>query len=129
MKILGIDFGLSKIGLAMAEDGFVEPIITLRNQSKFIQKIARFCEENKIEKVVVGVSEGLVGNRAKSFAQELAARCGLAVDFQDETLTTKEAVAKMIAIGRGKKARKQKEDAYAAACILEEYLAERRKNV
>lgn len=129
MKILGIDFGLRKIGLAIAEDGFIQPIKTLGDPSKFVKEVAKICQENKIALIVIGISEGIIAKRAKAFADKLAKLVDLPLDFQDETLTTQEAIAKMIAIGKGKKARRELEDAYAAACILEEYLAERRGNV
>ncbi len=129
MKILGIDFGLRKIGLALAEDGFIKPLKTLSGPSKFIEKIAKICQENKVEQIVIGISEGTIADKAKVFADNLAEVVGLSIYFQDETLTTQEAIAKMIAIGKRKKVRREQEDAYAAACILEEYLAERRGNV
>jgi len=47
---------------------------------------------------------------------------GLPVFYQDESLTSKEAIAKMIEIGKGKKFRKEKEDAFAAALILQDWL-------
>lgn len=129
MKILGIDFGLRKIGLAIAEDGFIEPIRTLSDPSKFIGKIAMICQENEVEQIVIGISEGTIAGKAKVFADNLAEIVYLPINFQDETLTTQGAIARMIAIGKRKKARREQEDAYAAACILEEYLAERRGNV
>jgi len=129
MKILGIDFGLKKIGLAIAEDGFVQPIKTLGRPSKFVKEVTKICQENEIALIVIGISEGVIAKRAKVFAGKLAELAGLPLDFQDETLTTQEAIAKMITIGKRKKARRELEDAYAAACILEEYLAERRGNV
>jgi len=46
------------------------------------------------------------------------------VAFQDETLTSRSALAKMIAAGKKRQFRRQKEDAAAAALILESYLEE-----
>jgi len=129
MKTLGIDFGLKKIGVAVGFEDLIEPRGTFREPTRFVEEIARLCQEEEIEKIVIGVTEGLIANKAAEFVAKLKKQMNIPVDFQDETLTTKEAVARMVAIGRGKKARRQEEDAYAAACILEEYLARRRANV
>ena len=129
MKLLGIDFGLAKIGLAIAEENFAYPFGVVRRCGKFISKIAQICKENQIEKIIVGLPQGRLEEEAKRFAKEISWETGIPVDFQDETLTTREAIAKMIAGGKKRKKRKELEDAFAAACILQEFLEERRESV
>ncbi len=51
-------------------------------------------------------------------------KTGLPVYFQDETLTSKEAIAKMIAGGKKRKFRQKKQDMIAATIILESFLEE-----
>ena len=122
MKILGIDYGLVKIGLAVAEDGLVQPLGVIQNDQRGFAKINRLIEEKEIEKVVIGVSQGKIGQKAKEYGQKMVHFRGFKVAFQDETLTTKEAIGKMIEVGKKKKYRQGKEDAFAAAIILETYL-------
>ncbi len=122
MRVLGVDFGLAKIGLAMADNGLVQPIGVMRNHQKTLVKIVQLIEQEKIERIVMGVSEGKIGQKAKEYGKKLGEITGLEVVFQDETLTTKEAIAKMIETGKKKKYRQENEDAFAAAIILQTYL-------
>lgn len=122
MKILGIDFGIAKIGLALADDGLAQPIGVVKNYQKTLTKIAQLVGEERVEKIVIGVSEGKIGQRARKYGRQLGKVTGIKVLFQDETLTTKEAIAKMIEAGKKKKYRQEKEDAFAAAIILQAFL-------
>lgn len=117
MNLLGIDFGEKKIGLALATGPLAEPIgiIDIRNWELGIKRI---CQEQEIEKIILGISEGKMAEKTKKFAQELGEIIGLPIEFQDETLTTNEAVVKMREIGK----RVKDEDAISAALILQAYL-------
>ncbi|KPJ70484.1 hypothetical protein AMJ51_01730 [Microgenomates bacterium DG_75] len=122
MRILGIDFGLAKIGLAIADDGLAQPLGVVKNGQPALAKIARLVGQEQIEKIVIGVSEGKIGQKTRKYGEWLKTMTGVKVVFQDETLTTKEAIAKMIEAGKKKKYRQEKEDAFAAAIILQAYL-------
>jgi len=122
MRILGIDFGIAKIGLAIADNGLPQPIGVIKNHQKTLTKIAQLAEQKKIERIIIGVSDGKIGQRAREYGKQLEKITGIKVFFQNETLTTKEAIAKMIEAGKKKKYRQEKEDAFAAAIILQAYL-------
>lgn len=122
MRILGIDYGLRKIGLAISEDNLVEPLLVVSNQLSIFGKIARICQKYSVKKIIVGLPESGIIDKIKHFAGELAKITGLPVVFQDEVLTSKEAIAKMIEAGRKRKFRRQKEDAVAAAIILQSWI-------
>ena len=81
--------------------------------------VKTFKREEEIDKIIVGISEGKSGARAKKFGQKLAEITDLPVEFADETLTTHDALAKMRTVA---KKWKGKSDAIAAALILENYL-------
>ena len=128
MKLLGIDFGTKKIGLAIAENDLVEPLGIISAQggsasggkfSNWESQIGQICQIEGVEKIVVGISEGKSGQRAKVFAKKLARATDLPVELTDETLTTRQALAKMKTVG---KKWKDKPDAIAAALILQQYL-------
>jgi len=151
-KILGIDYGRKKIGLAIGETGtgLVEPIDVLpsakfkrqsfgklradlfepersRSQSRRPERrrmgqIAKLCQDNDIKVVVVGITGGEIDEEIKSFGEKLKKKTGLAVDFFDETLTTLDAQKILGQIGRNKKYKKTMEDAIAAAVMLKSYL-------
>ena len=117
MRLLGIDYGDKKIGLAISEGLLAEPIEVVPVQ-RGVSQILRICHENRIEKIVVGISEGIMAEKSREFAKMLGKATGLSVELWDETLTTQEAVDKMRQLGKKKK----DEDAISAALILQAYL-------
>jgi len=119
MNLLGIDFGEKKIGLALATGPLAEPIGVIKN-SKLKSQISKLCQDHGIEKIVIGISEGTMAEKTKKFSQELAEIMGLPIEFQDETLTTNEAIVKMKEAG--KKIKNIYEDSFSAALILQSYL-------
>jgi len=118
MKLLGIDYGRKKIGVAISFGKLSEPlqVIRYKDYSKMIDHIKRIIEKQKIEKVVVGVSEGEMAEESKKFAKEFNA------ETFDETLSSHDAITMSIASGMGRKRRKEMEDAFAASIMLQNYI-------
>jgi len=118
MKTLGIDYGRSKIGVAIGIGSFAEPlkVIHADSFSDAIQKLEKEIETEKPDKIIVGISEGEMAEESKKFAEKLGA-----VTF-DETLTSKDAQKLSIEAGINRTKRHQMEDAYAASIILQNYL-------
>ncbi|PIS13966.1 Holliday junction resolvase RuvX [Candidatus Shapirobacteria bacterium CG09_land_8_20_14_0_10_47_13] len=123
MKILGIDYGRKKIGLAVSEGILATPLTVIR-ENQPLAALKKICLDQQITEIVIGLPESGIVEEIKLFAKELSAITGLKVAFQDETLTSRSALAKMIAAGKKRQFRRQKEDAAAAALILESYLEE-----
>jgi putative Holliday junction resolvase len=129
MRLLGIDYGKSKVGLALGDDitkmafGFK----TIKNQGleKLIKEMKKIIEEEDIDLVVVGKPLNMQGKEEipkdlREFFNELKALNS--VVWQDERLTTKqaEAMAKTIP---GKPIKfKELDDKLAAMVILQSYL-------
>jgi len=126
MRILAIDYGLRRIGLATTNGVLPYPWGVIVNNIKGIKTINTLCKTHQIEKLVIGLPEGKLASKVKNFGQSLSQKTSLPVEFQDETLTTQESIAKMVEAGKKRKVRKQKQDAFAAALILQKYL---QKNV
>lgn len=105
------------MGLAMSEGPLAEPLGIISAQN-WESEIRRIVTEQKIEKIVLGLSEGEMGEKQKAFAQKLNEKLGLPVEFQEEILTTYDALSKMKEAGKPM----QNEDAIAAALILQAYL-------
>ena len=118
MKILGIDYGRKKIGLAVSEGVLTEPwkVLRVNNLNDSIQKIEKEIEIEKPDRVVVGVSEGEMGEESKKFAEKIRA------ETFDETLSTHSAqeLSREAKISRNN--RKNLEDAYAASVMLQNFL-------
>ena len=121
MRILGIDYGLKKIGLAISEGELAEPLGVVKVSSIKYQVLS-ICQKEKVEKIVVGISEGKMAEKQRKFGRELAKITSLPVEFQDESLTSQDAIAKMIQAGKRRKFRRQFQDAVAAAIILQSWL-------
>ena len=68
--ILGIDYGLKKIGLALAEGNLAEPLSVIKTDLS-TKKIVNLCQENKVDKIVVGLPEGKIVSQVKKFAEKL----------------------------------------------------------
>jgi len=121
MRLLGIDYGRKRIGLALSDGGLVKPLKVIFNNAQTIEEIARICQQEEIEKVIMGISEELK-KEILFFGDKLEKKMNRLIVFEDETLTTKVSIAKMIRASTKQKMRKKKIDAVAAAQILEEYI-------
>ena len=123
MRILGIDYGRNKIGMAVGETEtkLVEPLGTVRSRSPILS-IKEIVTRKKVEKVVMGVPGGKMEEEIRRFGDNLRKGTGLPVEFFDETLTTQDAQKALMVGGGRRKARREREDAIAAAIMLELYL-------
>lgn len=136
MKILAVDLGLKRTGLAMcdAQERLASPIGTIEewDLSRLAERIAAVAAEQGAERLVVGHPRNMDGSRgesakrAESFAKTLAEKTGLPTELWDERMTTVSAIGYLNQTDvRGKK-RKQVVDTVAATIILEDYLQSRR---
>lgn len=122
--ILGIDFGLKKVGLAAAEGPIAEPLEVVRysDKQKLFEKIEQIIKKRSVSKIVIGISEGEMATLARSFGSKIQTKTKLPVVFFDETLSTQDAIRASIQAGVGPKKRKSLEDAFAASVILQNYI-------
>ena len=134
MKLLAIDYGEKRAGLALADtaDGIAFPRETLANTGRkaLMADLLHIVEEEQVDAVVLGLpatrdgAETPLIRQIKNFAHELE-RTGLAVHFMDETLSSFEAEEDLRAAGlRGDRLKKAL-DSQAAARILESFLRSR----
>jgi len=124
MRILAIDYGKRKTGLALATSAIAEPLFVIRhdNESELLAKLDRAIQQEEIDEIVLGISSGKMGKQQERFGELLKTKFKLPVHFQDESLTTKLSQELSIEAGIKQKKRKLKEDAYSAAIILQRYL-------
>jgi putative Holliday junction resolvase len=123
MKVLGIDYGRKKVGVALgdSEIQMAEPL-AVWSKPEVSPKILDLIPKNKIGKIIIGLPSGRLDNEIKEFGQKLQRQTGLPVEFFDETLTTQDAQKLLIKSQKKRKFRQEMEDAYAAALMLESYL-------
>ncbi|HEY7112319.1 MAG TPA: Holliday junction resolvase RuvX [Thermoanaerobaculia bacterium] len=127
MRILAVDFGEKRIGLATSDASgtLATPRRTLerRDDARAAADIARFCREEEVELVVFGLprspdgAESPFASRIRSFARKFGAESSLPVAFHEETLTSNEA-SRRVPPGSPREAL----DREAAAVLLEDYL-------
>lgn len=132
MKIMGIDYGDARTGIAISDllCSIVgsTTVIHSHNQDKTLEQIKKLIEENQVCQIVMGLPknmDGTEGPRAelcRAFAQRVEEACGLPVALWDERRTTVEAHNILSAHNYHGKKRKNTVDAVAAALILEGYL-------
>lgn len=121
MKYLGVDFGLRKIGLAISEGMIATPfkVIHVNSQQDATRKILEIAKRENINKIIVGVPESGVRDTILKVVKKL--RADFEVEEVEEHLSSKNAKSTMINLGIAKKKREE-EDAYSAAIILQDYL-------
>ena len=129
MAILGFDYGLARIGVAIAQNGEITPLLTLDATSDFWPEIIILCDKYDPQKLVVGLPRNLEGNDtkqtklARQFARHLELKSHLPVDLQDEALSSVEA-QKRLDPNLSLPKQKRQLDQIAAVIILEDYLRE-----
>lgn len=87
-KVLGIDYGTTRIGLAIARGPLAEPLTIIPNDQLSIAKIQQIIEREQIEQVVLGLSENQMAEKTKTFATSLKSATHLPLEFVDETLSS-----------------------------------------
>ncbi len=132
MRILAIDLGEKRIGLALSDclgitaQGLTT--IVVQNGSNINQKIMDIIREKKVDKLVFGLPRnmnGTLGPQAKKvqdFAQKLRRMSNLPIDFEDERLSTVRAEQVLLEADTSRAKRKKVIDCLSAVIILQSYL-------
>ena len=132
MKIMSVDFGDARTGLAMCDKTeFLASPIGVVHEKRFehaVEKVAAAAIENKAEAVIVGLplnmngSEGPRAELCRTFAAELSEKISVPVRMWDERQTTVSAAGYLNQTDTRGKKRKEVIDAVAAGIILDSYL-------
>jgi putative Holliday junction resolvase len=135
MRSLGLDIGDRRIGVALSDPGGIlaSPltVIDRRDESLDIEAITDIISQQGVGRVIVGLPRSLDGSlgeqaeKVKAFTQKLASHIQVPLEYRDERLTTVMAERLRRAAGGKKLGRKARDDAQAAALILQGYLDER----
>ncbi len=119
-KILGIDYGKSKVGLALAdlETKIAVPLEVVKNDN-LLSIINELIKSEDIEKIVVGLPLNMSGQESdqtrevKQFVEDLKLSFKIEVITEDERLSTVQAQ---------KAGKRGEDDAVAAMYILQSYI-------
>ena len=149
MRIMGIDYGDNRIGIAVSDQfGWTAQgldTVTFENSlRKPLDKIVQFIFEYDVEKIIIGLhlnmngTEGFRSKKTREFGEKLENRLkiensirekkgdispkNIEIKFWDERLTTVSASNTMNEMGTKKSKKKKLIDKIAAVLILQNYL-------
>jgi len=122
MRLLGIDYGTKRVGLALSDESgfFAFPHSVIKNDKFLLKKVIDICKKESVSIIVIGESVDYKGRcnpimeEINVFKSILENEIKLPVFFENETLTSMEAERLQ---GKGSKL-----DASAAAIILRSYI-------
>ena len=133
MRILGIDYGQSKIGVSVSDilGIFSSPLCVIkRKQIKDVYSfIDSIIKEKEVGLVVVGNplnmdgTKGAMSEEASDFAKELETKTGVKTELFDERLTTVQSERILIEeADMSREKRKDVKDKISASLMLQAYL-------
>lgn len=138
-RILGIDFGIARLGLSYSDEQKIiaTPLLTLQadkkteaTAQKLCKEIERIEKENRcsIEKIVIGLplmmsgKKGPIADAVLFFVEELKKFTQIPIITWDERLTTVQAERSLREGNLTRKRRSLMVDTVAATLILQSYL-------
>ena len=137
MKMLGIDYGEKRIGLAVSDElGLMahgHGIINNTGEQEVLAQIARLIQQENITTIVVGLPKNMndtIGAKAKEvldFVGRLQTQLKISVVTWDERLTTHQAEMMLREMNLSRQKKRKQLNVVAAQLILQEYLEANRK--
>jgi putative Holliday junction resolvase len=135
MRVLGVDFGEKRIGLAVSDPTgtIATPLETVQRRAGKrppVAEITRIAESLGVEHVVVGLPLDLRGEEndwcreVREVGRKIAERLGVSVSFVDERLSSvrAERAVRDSGLKKAERERKERVDAAAAQLILQAWL-------
>ena len=128
-KILAVDFGLRRVGLAISDErqsfAFPRPTLKVSHWREAVARIGELCSEEDIERIVVGQPISLAGIQTKRsdlecFIDALSELTKQPIDTIDERLTSRQAERELAGLSSTRS--KGDVDRLSAVIILENYL-------
>lgn len=132
MRILGIDYGVKRIGLAISDESemianAIAPL-EIKNEEQALEKLVVVIKEKEIAKVVLGLPVSLSGGEelqaqeVKKFGAKLEKQIRQKIDYVDERLTSSQARSMLAKAGKNISI-----DSASAQIILQTYLDSNKK--
>jgi len=122
MRVLGIDYGTKRVGLALSDESatIAQPLTVIPNVEALAMEVVRVCSEKEVEQIVIGESKRLDGTPnplmedITNFIDALNEKTDIPIALEPEFWSSEEAER-----FQGKDAML---DARAAAIMLQRYL-------
>lgn len=138
MRILAVDHGEKRIGLALSDETatIAGPLTVVEHVSRAVDaaQVADLAIQHGVSLIVIGQSfdedghPNPAGRRAGRFAEELEKQTNLPIELWDESFSTQDARSARIQLGGSRRSRSGHQDALAAVVILQSYLEAKRNS-
>lgn len=139
-RILGIDYGSRRIGIALSDplQIIAQSLETIENNKMFFERLKEIIQKEQVELIVVGMPFNLKGEKAQKaqevekFIAHLKKEVEIEVFTWDERFTSSLAQTSLVQMGTKKKQRREEKgriDAMAAAIMLQGFLDSRKRSL
>jgi putative Holliday junction resolvase len=135
-RILAVDYGEKRIGLAVSDELGItaSPLMTLvrRSDDETVRQIAQLVSKLRVTQIVVGLprrtdaQEGEMERKVKAFAEKLRQAVSVPVVLFDERFTTRIAEQVLLEADLSRRKRKQVRDRLSAVILLQSFLEAQR---
>lgn len=139
MRILALDIGRKRIGLAMSDPmGIVAQgikSILVKDEASALKEIDDFARENSVEEIVAGLplnmngTESAMTKEVVAFVEKLRQKTAAPVKMWDERLSSLQVERDLVFLDVSRKKRKEINDMLSAQIILQSYLDSKEKHV
>lgn len=137
MRIMGLDFGSRRIGVAVSDElGLTAQglkVIPRKSKEEDLEEILSLVTQMGVGQIVVGLPKNMDGTLGKEAGKVLAwvellrAKTRVPVTTWDERLTTVDATKVLLQADLSRKRRKEVVDKVAAVLILQGFLDQQRR--
>ena len=137
MRIMGIDFGTKRIGIAISDELFLtaqgKESIYRKDLKADLETIAKLVQENGVGEIIIGLPLSMNGahsaktKEALEFTDQLSKAVSVPVKTWDERLTSTQAERVLLEADISRAKRRKVTDKLAAQIILQSYLDSRKK--
>jgi len=131
-RIMGIDYGEKRIGIALSDPllTFAYPLTTLQNNPEFLNNLSKIIQEKIVTKIILGLpssrfkSSANLSLQVQKLKKAIESNLNIEVVLWDEEYSSALAQEKIIESVTKKSKRKNKSllDQHSAAIILQDYL-------
>ena len=131
-RILSIDYGTRRIGLALSDLLGITAqgldTLQVRSVDQAVEQIAQIATQSEVGTLLVGLPKNMDGTSGeqteavRAFGEQLSQKTNLPARFWDERWTSRAAMRTMHEMGLKTKGRKRDVDRIAATMMLQEYL-------
>jgi putative holliday junction resolvase len=136
MRILGIDLGEKRVGLAISDPLGITAqgleTLEMKGTKDLLLKVSALCKERGVNEIVIGLpvnmdgSHGPKAKQVEALVPQLESAAGVPVKTWDERLTSRQAGRLMIEQGLSRQKQRMGSDRMAATLILQGFLETKR---